>query len=113
VVIVSGLILFYYWLIAREESLLSETQGESYRQFLKAVPRLMPRLSPRVAARGLVPRWGQAVIGETFMWLFATAVASFAATLNQRVFLTTMVAGIAASLLTKAALRRRRDPDTT
>lgn len=55
VVIVGGLTLFYYRLIAREESLLSETQSESYRQFLKAVPRLMPSWNPRVAAGGLAP----------------------------------------------------------
>ena len=53
VVIVGGLTLFYYRLIAREESLLRETQGESYRQFLTLVPRLVPSLSPRVAAGDL------------------------------------------------------------
>ena len=110
VVIVGGLTLFYFRLIAREESLLSETQGEPYRRFLEAVPRLMPSLSPRVAAGGLVPRWGQAVLGETFMWLFAVAAACFAATLSQRVFLTTTAAGVADSFLAKAALWRRRHP---
>jgi protein-S-isoprenylcysteine O-methyltransferase Ste14 len=107
VVIVGGLTLFYYRLIAREESLLSEKQGEPYRRFLEAVPRLVPGLRPRVAAGGLVPRWGQAVVGETFMWLFAVA-ACFAATLSQRLFLTVTAAGVAASLLAKAALRWRR-----
>lgn len=106
VVIVGGLTLFYYRLIAREESLLRETQGESYRQFLTLVPCLVPSLSPRVAAGGLAPHWGQAVVGESFMWLFAVAVC-FAATLNQTVFLTMAVLGIAASLLAKAALWRK------
>lgn len=106
VVIVSGLTLFYYRLIAREESLLIETQGEPYRRFLKAVPRLVPSMSPRVAAGGRVPRWGQAVTGETFMWFFAVALACFAATLSQRVFQTMIVAGIAASLVAKLALGR-------
>jgi protein-S-isoprenylcysteine O-methyltransferase Ste14 len=112
VVIVGGLTLFYYRLIAREESLLSQTQGESYRQFLKAVPRLLPSLRPRVAAGGLVPRWGQAVTGETFMWFFAAAAVCLAATLSQRVFLTMLVSGVAASFVAKAALRRRQHPDT-
>ena len=106
VVIVGGLNLFYYRLIVREESLLGVTQGESYRQFLTLVPRLVPNLSPRVAARGLVPQWGQAVAGETFMWLFAVATTCSAATLNQTVFLTMIVSGVAASLLAKAALWR-------
>lgn len=107
VVIVGGLTLFYYRLIAREESLLRETQGESYHQFLALVPRLMPSLSPRVAAGGLAPRWGQAVIGETFMWLFAVAVTYLAVTLNQRVFLTMTVSGVAASLFAKVVLWRK------
>ena len=107
VVIVGGLTLFYYRLIAREESLLSGTQGESYRRFLTAVPRLVPSLRPRVAPGGLAPRWRQAAIGETFMWLFAVALACFAATLSQRLFLTAIAAGVVASLLAKTALRWR------
>ena len=108
VVIVGGLTLFYYRLIVREESLFCETQGESYRQFLALVPRLMPSLSPRVAAGGLAPRWRQAVIGEAFMWLFAAAIAFLAITLNQRVFLIVTVAGVAASLFAKGMMWRKR-----
>jgi protein-S-isoprenylcysteine O-methyltransferase Ste14 len=107
VIIVVALTVFYLRLISREEWLLSQTQGESYRKFLKAVPRLIPSLSPRVPASGLAPRWGQAVIGETFMWFFAAAAVSFAITLNQRLFLIMIVAGVAASLLAKAVLRPR------
>ena len=108
VVIVGGLTLFYYRLIAREERLLSETQGESYRQFLRAVPRLIPSFRPRVAAASLVPQWGQAVFGETFMWFFAVAGACFAATLSQRLFVTLTGAGVAASMFAKAVLNWRR-----
>ncbi|HXJ93652.1 MAG TPA: isoprenylcysteine carboxylmethyltransferase family protein [Terriglobia bacterium] len=112
IVIVGGLTLFYYRLIAREEWLLSETQGESYRQFLKAVPRLLPSLTPRVPPGGLAPRWGQAFVGETFMWFFALAAVCFAVTLSQRLFLTMIIAGIAASFLAKAVLGRRGHHDT-
>jgi protein-S-isoprenylcysteine O-methyltransferase Ste14 len=112
-VMVAGLTLFYYRLIGREESLLTETQGESYRRFLQAVPRLWPSLRPRVASGGLVPRWGQAVIGETFMWFFAIALACFAATLSQRFFIGAVIAGIAASVLAKVALSLRRQPRTS
>jgi protein-S-isoprenylcysteine O-methyltransferase Ste14 len=111
-VMVGGLTVFYYRLIAREEWLLSQTQGESYSQFLKAVPRLIPSLSPQVAAGGLIPRWGQAVVGETFMWFFAVALICFAATLSQRLFVGMMVAGLCASVLMKAAVLRRRHHNT-
>lgn len=107
-VIVSGLTLFYYRLIAREESLFRETQGESYRQFLVLVPRLIPSLNPRVATGGLAPQWGQAVIGEAFMWLFAVAVAFLAITLNQRVFVIVTVSGLAASLFVRVVMWRKR-----
>ena len=110
VVIVGGLSLLYLRLIAREEWLLSETQGESYRQFLALVPRLMPSLRPRVAAGGMVPMWGQAVAGETFMWLFAGAAVCFAATLNRRLFLAMTLSGVAASILAKAAQQRKASP---
>ncbi len=110
VVIVGGLSLFFYRLIAREESLLSATQGESYRRFVGCVPRLLPSLRPRLPAGGLIPRWGQAVVGEAFMWFFAFAAVCFAATLNRRVFLIMTSAGIAASALAKAAMRRAAPP---
>lgn len=105
-VAVAALTLFYYRLIAREESQLKTTQGESYLQYLKAVPRLIPSLTPRVPAGGLAPRWGQAFFGETFMWFFAIAGACFAATLNERLFLILIGAGIAASMIAKAVLQR-------
>jgi hypothetical protein len=107
-VMVGGLTLFYYRLIAREESQLKKTQGDSYLEFLKAVPRLIPSVTPRLPAGGLAPRWGQAFFGETFMWFFAIAGACFAATLNERLFLILIAGGIAASMFAKFVLQRRR-----
>ena len=106
VVIVGGLTLFFFRLIAREEALLAATQGETYRQYLKVVPRMIPSLRPRVAAGGTAPRWAQAVTGETFMWLFAVALACFAATLNSKLLQVLVIAGASASVLAKIALRR-------
>lgn len=74
--------LFVYRLILREEAGLLETQGDSYRAYLNAVPRFWPALTPRVPAAGGQPRWGQAIAGEMFVWLFGAAVLSFAITLN-------------------------------
>jgi len=111
VVIVGGLTLFYYRLIGREESLLGETQGESYHQYLARVPRVVPSLRPRVTAGSLAPRWGQAVRGETFMWFFAAAAIYFAATLKQRVFVTIIVLGLASSVVVKS-IQWRKAPDS-
>jgi protein-S-isoprenylcysteine O-methyltransferase Ste14 len=76
--------LFMYRLIFREEDGLLQTQGESYRAYLKAVPRFWPSLTPRVPSGGGVPRWGQAFAGESLIWLFGVAEMVFAVTLNSK-----------------------------
>lgn len=74
--------LFMYRLIFREEDGLLRTQGESYRAYLKAVPRFWPSLKPRIPSAGEEPRWGQAFAGESLIWLFGAAELVFAITLN-------------------------------
>jgi protein-S-isoprenylcysteine O-methyltransferase Ste14 len=69
-------------LIGREEDELLKTQGESYRAYLRAVPRFWPALTPRVAPGGTPARWGQAFAGEMFIWLIGVAELCFAITLN-------------------------------
>lgn len=84
-VMVLGMTLFVYRLIRREEDGLLQTQGESYRAYLKAVPRIWPSLTPRVPAGNGQARWGQAVAGEMFIWLFGAAELCFAITLNFKI----------------------------
>jgi protein-S-isoprenylcysteine O-methyltransferase Ste14 len=79
---VAGIWLFVYRLILREEDGLLQSQGESYRTYLKAVPRFWPALMPRVPSGGAQPRWGQAIAAEMIFWLFGVAVLCFAFTLN-------------------------------
>ena len=82
--LVAGVWLFVYRLIFREEDGLFESQGESYRAYLEAVPRFWPALRPRVPSGGGQPRWGQAIAGEMFFWLFGVAVLCLAITLNSK-----------------------------
>ena len=82
VVMIAGMWLLVYRLILREEEGLLQSQGESYRAYLGAVPRLWPSLTPRVASGHGVPRWGQAIGGEVFVWILGAAVLCFAITLN-------------------------------
>ena len=56
-VIVVGQPLIVLRLIGREEAALMQAQGESYRAFLAAVPRLWPSLRPRIPPGGMQPRW--------------------------------------------------------
>jgi protein-S-isoprenylcysteine O-methyltransferase Ste14 len=103
VVLVAAITFFQYRLTLREERALKATQGESYRRYLAAVPRLLPSLRPRVAAGGLRPRWGQAIGGELFMWGFALAYVLFATTGNGRVLMWGCIAATAVVLLMRRA----------
>ena len=87
--------VFCYRLIGREEAALESEQGESYRAFKRAVPRLFPALRPRLPAGGVTPDWGNGFASEAFFWSFALGVVGFAASLNIVFF----YAGLAASPL--------------
>jgi protein-S-isoprenylcysteine O-methyltransferase Ste14 len=102
------LCLFHLRLINREEAALRKTQGESYATYCARVPRFWPSLRPRVDAGGTKPRWGQAFLGESFLWLMAVAVVAFAVTLNQRIAFGIMFAALAAYAIYVFGLRRLR-----
>jgi protein-S-isoprenylcysteine O-methyltransferase Ste14 len=87
VVLVLAVPFFQYRLILREERALAATQGEGYRRYLAAVPRMIPSLRPRVPAGGMRPQWGQAFYGELFMWGFALTFVLFVATGNNRILM--------------------------
>ena len=63
---------------------------------MKAVPRLWPSLAPRVPSGNRSPRWGQAIAGEMFVWLFGIAELVLAITLNIRLAAIVFVAGFIA-----------------
>lgn len=108
VVIVIGNTAFYYRLILREEAALLETQGESYRQFLAAAPRLVPSLRPRLPSGGKQPRWGQGFLGEIFMWLFAACIMIFAFTLSESALRAALAVAFGGYALVMAVIRKRR-----
>ena len=83
-VLTIAVIFFQYRLTRREESSLLLTQGESYRRYLSAVPRLLPSLRPKLPAGCTHPHWGQAYRGEIFMWLYAASYVGFAMTGSTR-----------------------------
>jgi hypothetical protein len=86
-------------LTRREEQALETTQGESYRRYLAAVPRLIPSLRPRVPAGGIRPRWGQAFFGELFIWGFALMFVLFVSTGNIHIFMWGCIGATALVLL--------------
>lgn len=100
VMIVAAVTLLQYRLTGREEHALLATQGESYRRYLAAVPRLIPSLRPRVAAGGAAAHWRQAFRGELFMWVYAASCVVFAITGNGRLLMYGCIAATALVPLT-------------
>jgi len=84
-ILVFGLTYFFLRLIGLEESRLAASQGESYREYCRLVPKLWPSWSPRVPSSGMAPQWRQAFIGEIFLWGFFVGMAAFAVTLKLHV----------------------------
>lgn len=109
VILSLGMTVFVLRLILREEDELLRDQGEAYRRYRAAVPRLLPSLVPRVPPAGNRPRWGQAFRAESMYWLLALAMAAFAVTLNILIFWGVFAAALAASFLLK---RPREKPSS-
>jgi len=108
-VISLGMLLFVYRLILREETSLLQSQGESYRRYVTAVPRLFPSLRARVPAAGAKPNWLDGFTGEIFMWGCALAIAVFTCTRSLSAFWIVFGAGFAIYFL-QAYLRSRHKP---
>jgi protein-S-isoprenylcysteine O-methyltransferase Ste14 len=100
--------IFHYRLILREEEELLRTQGESYRAYLKAVPRWWPSLTPRVRSAGRRPRWGQAFAGELFVWLFGAGVTCFAVTLNVKPALIFIAVSLILYMIIVTVIKKRK-----
>jgi protein-S-isoprenylcysteine O-methyltransferase Ste14 len=95
VVLMLGNLLIVLRLIGREEAAMMQSQGEAYRAFRAAVPRLWPSLRPRLPADDLQPKWLQAFLGEAWMWAFALNGWLFARKLNGQLY--NLILGISAA----------------
>ena len=93
---VVAMIVFCYRLIFREEADLEAKQGEQYRQYLKAVPRLWPSLRPQIPSAGATANWKQGFMAELWYWGFGVAVMVFAFTLAVKWFF--LIVGVSIAL---------------
>ena len=101
--------IFVYRLIFREEEALLQSQGESYRAYLDAVPRFWPALQPCVPASARAPQWTQAFAGESFVWIFGLAELLIAITLNARVGLIAFLLAFFAYRIPMRLVQTRRE----
>ena len=111
VILVAGIIVFNYRLILREEASLRTSQGENYRAYCAAVPRLLPALHPKLPSGGTTPDWKGGFLGEAFMWFLAASVLAFALTLNLKIFFVVLASAYVVYAACYAVIRRR--PSTT
>jgi protein-S-isoprenylcysteine O-methyltransferase Ste14 len=88
--LVTGVFLFNYRIILREERELTRVQGANYERFRQQVPRLWPRLRPRVVGSQRKPDWGGGLLGEMFFWGLALSMLVFAITFNLREYFLTL-----------------------
>ena len=107
-VLVLGIIFFSYRLILREEAGIAASQGESYRAYCAAVPRLLPSLVPKLPSGGGAPKWADGFLGEAFMWLLAIAVIAFMITLKQKIFFIVLASAFVAYGICYAVIRMRQ-----
>ena len=99
--------VFVYRLILREEEALRQIQGESYRAYCQTVPRFWPSLRPRVSPGNRRPQWGQALGGESFVWLFGLAELIVAVTLRPLAALIVFPLGFLAHFVITNRIQKR------
>lgn len=114
IVIVGGVLVLEFALIQTEERLLAHANPVSFEAYRRAVPRLLPAPTARVpAAVGIEPRWGQALLGESFFWIFAVGAVAWVVTLNPVWVMRVGVVGVLSHLVIVGIVRGRRRPQDT
>jgi protein-S-isoprenylcysteine O-methyltransferase Ste14 len=108
IILVAGMILYDYRLILLEEAGIAAIQGERYRAYCSAVPRLLPALRPKVLSAGSTPNWGDGILGEAFMWTLAVSAIAFALTLNQFIYFGVLASAFVVYGICLVAIKLRR-----
>jgi len=102
-----AMLVFCYRLILREESELQASQGDQYKRYQIAVPRLWPAARPRIASAGGQAKWADGLKAEFWCWGFAVSVAAFAITLSITTFYVIMAVSLAVFWVSSTLLQKR------
>jgi len=106
-VAVLAMLVFCYRLIVREEAELLASQGEQYKDYRNAVPRLWPALWPRIASGGRQAKWADGFKAESWYWGFAAALVDFVITLKLWLFFTILGASLIIFWVASLGLRKK------
>jgi protein-S-isoprenylcysteine O-methyltransferase Ste14 len=93
-------------LIGGEEAFLESRLGQPYLDYKASVPSLWPSVRPCVAASGVRPAWGAAVLGEIYMWGVAAAFIIVGTRYNALLVLQGVVIAMGVSLVARAFVPR-------
>lgn len=96
--------VFLMRLILAEEAFLAACIGESYRLYLRAVPRLLPRLGASVARGGSRPHWLRAMLAELTPIGVFVALAFLSWTYDSRLMGRAILIFFGASLVVRALM---------
>ena len=104
---VVAMVVFCYRLILREEAELEAKQGEQYRRYRNAVPRLLPALRARIPSAGTEAGWKDGFIAELWYWGFGLAALVFAFTLAVKWFFVILGASVGLFWISSVVLRKQ------
>lgn len=93
---------FQLRLILGEEAYLTRQLGESYRNYLRAVPRLIPRLRTNVVKASAQAYWQRAVLTELNPIGIFVALAVFSWSYDNRMMVKVILVGFGVSLVMRA-----------
>jgi len=101
-----AMLVFCYRLIGREEAELQASQGEPYKDYRNAVPRLWPALWPRIASAGRQAKWADGFKAESWYWGFAAALVAFVITLKLWLFFVILGASLILFWISSVVLQK-------
>jgi protein-S-isoprenylcysteine O-methyltransferase Ste14 len=98
--------VFYLRLILGEEAFLTAKLGEPYREYLRAVPRLLPSLRANLPAGPAVPHWLTALLTEVMSIGIFVTLAFLSWTYNNETMLWGIFASFIASMVIRGLMKR-------
>jgi len=98
--------IFVLLLVTTEERFLSAKLGKAYQQYRSLVPRWLPRTTAGTGASNARPRWGQALLAETYPIAFTLCFAVLAWRYNARILMQCLLISYGVSLVTRAMIKR-------
>jgi protein-S-isoprenylcysteine O-methyltransferase Ste14 len=103
--------IFQVRLALAEEPFLTQRFGQSYLQYMAAVPRFLPTPGPQIPAAGKHPHWLQAFLGELYFVGAFGVLATLGWQFNAQPLLQGLLISLGVWLIVRALLPRAKQSD--